>query len=348
MKLSIVVPVYNMAADGKLEFCIRSLLGQTLTQKNIPYEVIAVDDASTDNSLQVLKKLSEEDSRLKIIASPENHRQGGARNRGIKEACGEFIGMMDSDDWAAPDMFEKLLIKAEETKADIVGCDYQLVGEHSFAPGKRVQNNIPEQTGVLTPEKRKLLILQPGSMVVKIYRRDMITEHALWFPEDIFYEDNCMSSLWLLHGKQFERVDEPLYYYYQHEASTVHYISRQKCLDRVAAMELLLEKSKEYGFYGEFREEFDYKYTELAFVNTLFSCMGGRMKGKYRFVKELRSLVKKDLPDFADNPYYRERTGAEEQKLIGFLMKSPALFYSYYRLLNGYRRLMQHKQEAGT
>ena len=49
MKLSIVVPVYNMAADGKLEFCIRSLLGQTLTQKNIPYEVIAVDDASTDN-----------------------------------------------------------------------------------------------------------------------------------------------------------------------------------------------------------------------------------------------------------------------------------------------------------
>ena len=176
----------------------------------------------------------------------------------------------------------------------------------------------------------------------------MITEHALWFPEDIFYEDNCMSSLWLLHGKQFERVDEPLYYYYQHEASTVHYISRQKCLDRVAAMELLLEKSKEYGFYEEFREEFDYKYTELAFVNTLFSCMGGRMKGKYRFVKELRSRVKNDLPDFADNPYYRERTGAEEQKLIGFLMKSPALFYSYYRLLNGYRRLKQHKQEAGA
>ena len=83
-------------------------------------------------------------------------------------------------------------------------------------------------------------------------------------------------------------------------------------------------------------------------MNTLFSCMGGKMKGKYRFVKELRSLVKRDLPEFADNPYYRERTGAEEQKLIGFLMKSPALFYSYYRLLNGYRRLKQHKQEAGA
>ena len=118
MKLSIVVPVYNMAADGKLEFCIRSLLGQTLTQKNIPYEVIAVDDASTDNSLQVLKKLSKEDSRLKVIASPENHRQGGARNRGIKAASGEFIGMMDSDDWAAPDMLEKLLVMLKEKGED--------------------------------------------------------------------------------------------------------------------------------------------------------------------------------------------------------------------------------------
>lgn len=71
--------------------------------------------------------------------------------------------MMDSDDWAAPDMFEKLLTKAEETKADIVGCDYQLVGEHSFAPGKRVQNNTPEQTGVLTAEKGSCSFYSPAA-----------------------------------------------------------------------------------------------------------------------------------------------------------------------------------------
>ena len=72
------------------------------------------------------------------------------------------------------------------------------------------------------------------------------------------------------------------------------------------------------------------------------------LKEIWEYRQMISSLVKKDLPEFADNPYYRERTGAEEQKLIGFLMKSPALFYSYYRLLNGYRRLKQHKQEAGA
>lgn len=347
MKLSIIVPVYNMAADGKLTYCIQSLLHQTLREKQITYEIIAVDDASTDESLAVLTGLKEENpGLLKVIASPENHHQGGARNRGIREAKGEYIGMMDSDDWAAPDMFEKLLAKAEETGADIVGCDYQFTAEHSFAPGTVVENNTALQTGVLTHEKKKLLILQPGSMVVKIYRREIITGNDLWFPEDIFYEDNCMSSLWLLHGTRFERVAEPLYYYYQHASSTVHYISVQKCHDRIRAMELLLEKSRKYGFYEEFQEEFDYKYTELAFVNTLFGCMGGRMKGKLRFVRELKNKVLATLPDFADNSYYRQRTGAEEQKLIRLLMKSPVCFYLYYCLLNGYRKIRNTGSEG--
>ena len=59
VKLSIIVPVYNMAADGKLEYCMNSLVSQTLTKQGIPYEIIAVDDASTDNSLQILRGYEE-------------------------------------------------------------------------------------------------------------------------------------------------------------------------------------------------------------------------------------------------------------------------------------------------
>ena len=73
IRLSIIVPVYNMAADGKLQFCMRSLLDQELES----YEIIAVDDKSTDNSLNILKQLETENpGRLKVIASPENRRQG--------------------------------------------------------------------------------------------------------------------------------------------------------------------------------------------------------------------------------------------------------------------------------
>ena len=113
--ISIIVPVYNMASDNKLEYCITSLLRQTMEN----YEIIAVDDASTDNSLEILRTFEKQYPKvLRVIASKENHHQGGARNLGIKAARGIYIGMMDSDDWAAPDMYEKLWKKAVETGAE--------------------------------------------------------------------------------------------------------------------------------------------------------------------------------------------------------------------------------------
>ena len=336
MKLSIIVPVYNMAADGKLEYCIRSLLNQTIQD----YEIIAVDDASTDNSLDILRLFEEKyPDKIKVIASAENHHQGGARNLGIQAAQGEFIGMMDSDDWAATDMYEKLLKKAEETGADVVGCDYSLVYEHTMKPGQIVETNLKSQTGVLDEEKKKLLVLQSGSMVVKIYRREIIIDNALWFPPDIFYEDNCMSPLWLLHCNHFEKVEEPLYFYYQHAVSTVHHISLQKCKDRMRAMDLLIEKSKEYDLYERFYEELEFKYAELYLVNTLFSYLPGKNQGKYRLVKEMMQGINKQFPDFADNKYYKEKIGAEEQKLIGLLQKSQCMFFVYYDALQLYRKM---------
>ena len=123
MKLSIIVPVYNMVADGKLEFCMESLLSQTIED----YEIIAVDDKSTDNSLEVLRRYETQyPDKVKVIASPNNRRQGGAKNLGLRTAAGEWLGFVDSDDWISHDYYEKLLAKAEATGADIVGCYYSI------------------------------------------------------------------------------------------------------------------------------------------------------------------------------------------------------------------------------
>ena len=79
MRLSIIVPVYNMAADNKLRFCLDSLINQTISD----YEIIAVDDASTDESLAILKEYeSRYPWKFKAVQSYENLRQGGARNKG--------------------------------------------------------------------------------------------------------------------------------------------------------------------------------------------------------------------------------------------------------------------------
>ena len=169
MKLSIIVPVYNMVADGKLSFCMDSLVNQTIDD----YEIIAVDDCSPDDSVKLLKQYEERfPDKVKVIESSENGRQGTAKNKGIRAATGEWIGFIDSDDWIAPDMYEKLIKRAEETGADVVGCDYSLVNTHTFEIGEVVPNSRDAQVGVLDTEKRKSLVLDGGSLCVKIYKRE--------------------------------------------------------------------------------------------------------------------------------------------------------------------------------
>ncbi len=335
MKLSIIVPVYNMAAEGKLAYCLNSLVSQTIKD----YEIIAVDDASTDNSLEILKDFERRfPDRFHAICSEVNRHQGGAKNIGLKLAKGDWIGFIDSDDWITPDMYERLIGKAEETGADLVGCDYSLVSEHSMKVGQVVPNNKKEQCGLLNKEKRKSLILDGGSLVVKIFRRSMILDNKLWFPEDIFYEDNALGNSYLILARQFEYIEEPLYYYYQHSASTVHTISPKRCEDRMTAGRLMLREAKRHNFYEEFKPELEYSFTLLFYINTLFTYMAGVEKTKYSFVKAMGKEMKQTFPDFEANPYYQERTHTEEKKLIGMQQKSTFLFMLYYKLLWAYRK----------
>lgn len=329
MKLSIIVPVYNMAGDGKLQFCLDSLVNQTISD----YEIITVDDASTDNSPEILREYERKyPGKIKVIAYAVNKRQGGAKNVGLKAAEGEWIGFVDSDDWVAPDCYEKLLEKADDTGADVVGCDYSLVPEHTFEVGRVVQNNSSDQTGILDEERHKKLILRPGSMVVKIYRASVIRENRLSFPEGIFYEDNCAGPLWSLYFRHFERVEEPLYFYYQHHASTVHGITVEKCRDRMKAMELFLEECRERGLSEKYGREIEFRFTELYYVITLFSYMQGVSRPRLAFIRELREKTAECFPKFAENEYYIREVGQEERRLIAMQMKSDLGFYLYYRL----------------
>lgn len=335
MKLSIIVPVYNMAADGKLEYCLDSLVNQTVKD----YEIIAVDDCSTDDSLAVLRRYeSRFPDKFHVIHSEVNRHQGGAKNLGLKAARGEWIGFIDSDDWITPDMYERLIARAEETGADLAGCDYSLTGEHSMKVGQVVHNNKPEQSGILDSGKRRSLILDGGSLVVKIFRRSMILEKELWFPEDIFYEDNALGNSYLVLAKQFEYIEEPLYFYYQHDTSTVHTISEKRCEDRMEAGRLMLREAKRHGYDMEFRPELEYSFTLLFYINTLFTYMAGVKHTRYRFVKAMGNEMKRTFPDFESNPYYQERTHGEEKKLIHMQQRSTLFFMLYYKLLWSYRR----------
>ena len=337
MKLSIIVPVYNMVAGEKLEFCLNSLTNQMISD----YEIIAVNDASTDDSLVVLNWYKNHyPDKFKVIDLPENRKQGGAKNVGLEIATGEFIGFVDSDDWIASDMYKKLLEKAEETGADIVGCDYCITYDHNYAVGKVIPNSRENQIGILDEEKYKSLILDPGSLVIKIYRRELFEkEPKIRFPEKIFYEDNAIATRLFLRAKHFEYVRESLYYYYQHDASTVHIISEERCTNRLESMRIMLRMAKEDGSLEKYHDEIEFRFTNLFYQNTLFTYMQGIKWVKFSYIRSMGKEIQEEFPNFQENPYYAERIHEEERKFMALQQKSTVLFVIYYKFVYFVRRM---------
>ena len=124
--ISVIIPVYNV--EPYLRKCLDSVVNQTY--RNL--EILVIDDGSTDGSGAICDEYAS-DRRMRIFHT-ENRGLSCARNLGLDEAKGEWIGFVDSDDWIEPDMYEALLKKAEETGADIVEC-----GVFREYPGRTVE-----------------------------------------------------------------------------------------------------------------------------------------------------------------------------------------------------------------
>ena len=395
MKLSVIVPVYNMASDDRLVWCLNSLVGQKTEggQPLADYEILAVDDCSTDASAQILRDYAQRyPEKVRALFGDRNRRQGGAKNQGLAQARGEWIAFIDADDWVAETYFARLFARAEETGADCVGTDYGIVHSHTMEPGPVVANSRAEQAGVVDEVRRRSLLVDFGSLCVKIYRREIVygeldplrgaADAALEpgeipardgasaadaapeqsggqasgdltvaggrlpiFPEDIFYEDNAVVKTWVMRIRHFEYVPGPLYYYYQHDDSTVHTVSRRRLEDRLASGRIMVGEARRRGYLEAYRPEIEYSFTVLFYKNTVFGALQSlKERGVYAFVTAIGKEMRETFPSFRDNPYYRERTDAEEQRLIAMQMASPLRFYVYYRALWFYRRIRYGKQ----
>ena len=103
----------------------------------------------------------------------------------------------------------------------------------------------------------------------------------------------------------------------------------------------MISEAKRLGFYDEFKPELEYKFTQLFYVNTLFTYMPCVRPTKVSFVKAMTDELLTYFPNFRDNEYYKERTGAEEKKLIDMACDSAFKFYVYYKLLWTYRNIMK-------
>jgi len=235
VKVSIIVPIYNV--DKYLGKCLESLINQTL--KNI--EIICVDDGSVDNSLKILEKYAQQDKRIKVI-SKSNSGVSDARNMGLENAIGEYIGFIDPDDWIDLDYYEKLYSQAIKYNCDIAVADI-----------KRVINNkqyISYTTGttqIVDDYYKKLVIcdVPDHSYVVnKIYKNSELKKYNMKFESGMYYEDLIFSPQILFYLKKLVTVPNVYYYYLKRKNSILTSKSHKKDLYRASEIAVKFIESK--------------------------------------------------------------------------------------------------------
>lgn len=182
-KVSIVIPTYN--AEPYLRKCLDSVVNQTL--KDI--EIICVDDGSTDNSGKILDEYAAKDSRIKVIHK-ENGGYGSAMNIGLEDATGEYIGIVEPDDYIELNMYEMLYKQAMKMSADVCDSGFYVYNSQNNGTSQNVKWLYPNENINFFPDDRSFtiaeypkLIMKHASIWAKIYKNEFLKQNNIKFNE---------------------------------------------------------------------------------------------------------------------------------------------------------------------
>lgn len=307
-KISVIVPVYNSAKY--LEQCINSLLLQTYTN----LEILTINDCSTDNSLEILQKLAAKDCRIKIFNQEKNKGQGAARNVGLKNASGDWISFVDSDDRVSLSLYQKFIEDVNPIKKDVdiyyfngfcfwekshfksglftffdarAWHDYTKKNIHSFA-----ENQLPMYGTV--------------SSCNKIFKREYLSKHNFIFVEDKIFEDVLFSMQTFLNTDKIYVKNDYLYNYRQQEKSTVHTMGKN-ALDMFFIHDEVEENFKLAGLYERSKYAL-FQFRMGEYVRYLFNIQEEFQEEFLQKAKEVLLLKAEDL----DEQIYSRLVGIEK------------------------------------
>ena len=210
-KISIVIPIYNV--ERYLRQCLDSVVNQSFQD----IEIICINDASPDNSINILKEYSLNDSRIIIKCLEKNVGLGEARNLGLSFSTGEYVMFLDSDDFLELDACEKALACIEKNSSDITFFNFYKYNENKnskkFDKSKlRVLKQGVDENGKIDFGKIELPYLLSVEVWYKIYRREFLIENNCVMVGRTF-EDSLFTTKCLMLAKNVSMIDEPLYNY---------------------------------------------------------------------------------------------------------------------------------------
>lgn len=328
--VSIIMPVYNA------EKFLHDSIGSVLRQSSGNFELICFNDASTDSSLQILNDIAagaDAGGRIRVIDSPVNLRQGGGRNRALREARGKYVMFLDADDALRDDAIATCLAAAERENADMVVFDYCRFTVAPDNAGERICQ-LGEDAADLRGEELRLRIIRKSTPVWSaMYRKELITDNGLFFPEKVFYEDNAVALAIQLSAARPVKINEVLYLYRFDNASVTRSTNNYRFFDRLSSAVSLMNNLKRLGLYDRFKDDIDYVFISQYFIHSVFGCI-------YRFdrVPLMRhhyicKTIGRYLPDYRSNPLYKAQPAG-----LRFKIWTHARFPRIIRLLSAISR----------
>ena len=308
-KVSVIVPVYN--ASDTLAACLGNLVHQTLSD----IELILVNDASTDDSLQILLDCeSAFPEKVLIVNLEENLGAGGARNVGLSYASGDYIGFVDSDDIAEPTMYEKLYSLAVSGDYDMVDCAY-----YNESTGIPILQTADCCTGILDAAKRRELIAGGGYLWSRLFRRELFD--GLHFREHTILEDMETLMSLFMRTRRLGTTKELLYRYRAFDTSASKLSNPMRYHRAICdAMTATYNTMSAFRDYPAVQDAVEYSMIHLyqcGIVNALHPAneLSELQRTVYRKeLKELRVTYIK-LP-YEENTYVKEKISKENLALI--------------------------------
>ena len=306
MKLSIIVPVYNTAEY--LPACLDSIIYPELED----YEIIIVNDGSTDSSLQVAQSYVKKFSSLVRLINKENGGLGDARNAGIEPAKGDFLLFLDSDDKLMPNAVPEIMEELTDDR-DMIFYDIQ-----PFTPEGVMLEIMPgcKRSGKVNLTSYPELLMEYPSACNKVCRRELFIKTGIRFPTRVWYEDLRTMPKLYLHTDRIYSSCKSRYLYLMRPGSITNNARLDRHLEIVDAVDDLIAYFKSMGKYEQYKSELDY----TAFYN-MFLTASVRVcdvDTKSPVLRNLKASFISRFPDFKTNPHIKYM--AKKHRLLSFLL----------------------------
>ena len=244
--ITIVIPAFNVGQY--LESCLESILNQTYQN----FEIILIDDGSTDNTSRICDTYSQRDTRIKVIHQ-SNAGVSAARMRGFQVASGEYLISVDADDWIEHNMLEKMYKLAKAEKADLVFCDYDKV----YSDRKEVISNQLSDLSSIGYLKAQFYGGMWGTFWNKLIRTSLMRENKIYPIVGLqMWEDFAVTNRWVIYAHKIAYCKEVLYHYNQCNLGAVtKVISENNYLDIRKSVDAVLAEIKKVGIECQLENE---------------------------------------------------------------------------------------------